>query len=117
MLPTLPRFYPNPVSHGRYGVVAVVAITGLCLVFCADKRGRRAKPSACLAFYGVGAAAGFSCVGGAIFTALHGVSAGTTLERMTLQQHQLLEKLPLEKDYQEHWRRQQATIHFDDATQ
>ncbi|HAS6348644.1 TPA: hypothetical protein I7241_11805 [Vibrio vulnificus] len=39
------------------------------------------------------------------------------LARVTLQQHQLLEKLPLEKDYQEHWRRQQAIIHFDDATQ
>ncbi|GHZ93535.1 hypothetical protein VCSRO128_3450 [Vibrio cholerae] len=39
------------------------------------------------------------------------------LARVTLQQHQLLEKLPLEKNYQEHWRRQQATIHFDDATQ
>ncbi|HFG1793858.1 hypothetical protein [Vibrio cholerae] len=40
------------------------------------------------------------------------------LARVTLQQHQLLEKLPLEKNYQEHWRRQQAIIHsFDDATQ
>ncbi len=39
------------------------------------------------------------------------------LARVTLQQHQLLEKLPLEKTYQEYWRRQQATIHFDDATQ
>ncbi|MGL1014228.1 hypothetical protein ACSTEF_20800 [Vibrio vulnificus] len=39
------------------------------------------------------------------------------LARVTLQQHQLLEKLPLEKNYQEHWRRQQTTIHFDDATQ
>ncbi|EMA3773850.1 hypothetical protein ACUT7C_002358 [Vibrio cholerae] len=27
------------------------------------------------------------------------------LARVTLQQHRLLEKLPLEKDYQEHWRR------------
>lgn len=51
-------------------MVAVVAITGLCLVFCAAECGPHAKPSACLAFYGVGAAAGYSGVGGAIFAAL-----------------------------------------------
>lgn len=28
-----------------------------------------------------------------------------------------LPKLALEQNHQEHWRRQQATIHFDDATQ
>ncbi|EKA4523124.1 hypothetical protein OLI68_003441 [Vibrio cholerae] len=39
------------------------------------------------------------------------------LARMTLQQHQLLEKLPLEENYQEHWLKQQAIIHFDDAMQ
>jgi len=39
------------------------------------------------------------------------------LARVTLQQYQLLEKLSLEENYQEHWRKQQAIIYFDDATQ